>query len=799
MSAGYSTGVRTLADELRARDDDGLAALLGARPDLVAPVPTDMTNLVARATTRTSVARALDALDRFTLQVLDGVAHQGEPGTLAALERLVPAPAAAVERALDVLRERALVWGPDDNLRVVRTVRELLGPGPGGTGPPLAQAAAGYRPSRLAQILADLGLPGEPDPPAALTALTRHLSRPATLAALLEQAPAGARQLLTELDAGGGVGTIGRADRDVTAATANGPIEWLLARGILVALDGERAVLPAEVAVAFRGGALHPDPQLSPPELTASQVGVDAADRAGAGAAMTFVRRVEDLLDEWALDPPVALRTGGGGLGVRDLKRVQAAVDGDAFAAALLVETAFVAGLVATESSGTSEIFLPTPEFDRWRAFGTGRRWAALAAAWLASSRVVGLVGSRPDGKDKSVAALGRELDRGTAPEIRLAVLSELASLTPGQTTGAVDILARLTWQRPRRGGALRPDLVRWTLTEAELLGVTGRGALTSYGRALIAGEVEDAVSRLSDELPQPLDHVMLQADLTAIAPGPLVRSLAADLSLAADVESTGGATVFRFTDASIRRALDAGRSAADLHELFARASRTPVPQPLTYLVDDVARRHGRIRVGTADAYLRCDDETVVSELVSDRRAAKLGLRKLAPTVAIASVAVDTVLATLRELGYAPAAESATGAVVLRRPDARRTGPRTAPKPVLSDRPAPTPQLRAAAVRALRAGDRAAAVGARRSAEEAERPSTLTEKPTSTSALISRLRAAADAQTSLWLGYVGDDGTATDRIVDPIAVEGGVLKAFDHRQARVRSFALSRISAVADA
>ncbi|HVE25492.1 MAG TPA: helicase-associated domain-containing protein, partial [Sporichthya sp.] len=300
--------------------------------------------------------------------------------------------------------------------------------------------------------------------------------------------------------------------------------------------------------------------------------------------------------------------------------------------------------------------------------------------------------------------------------------------------------------------------------------------------------------------LPEPLDHVLLQADLTAIAPGPLVRSLAAELAMAADVESTGGATVYRFSDASIRRALDAGRGAGDLHDLFARASRTPVPQPLTYLVDDVARRHGRIRVGTADAYLRCDDESVISELVNDRRAVKLGLRKLAPTVAIASVAVDTVLATLRELGYAPAAENTTGAVVLRRPEARRTGPRSAPKPVLADRPAPTPQLRAAAGRALRAGDPAAAVGARIQAEsEADAPSSLTDRPTTTSATIARLRAAADAQTSVWLGYVGDDGTATDRIVDPIAIEGGVLKAFDHRQARVRSFSLARISAVADA
>ena len=93
------------------------------------------------------------------------------------------------------------------------------------------------------------------------------------------------------------------------------------------------------------------------------------------------------------------------------------------------------------------------------------------------------------------------------------------------------------------------------------------------------------------------------------MAPGPLERELADVLGVLADVESKGGATVYRFTPGSVRRALDAGQSAADLHAFLARHSRTPVPQPLTYLIDDVARRHGRLRVGAASAYVRCDDD----------------------------------------------------------------------------------------------------------------------------------------------------------------------------------------------
>src|SRR4051794_39661983 len=65
---------RTLAEELRARSDEGLAALLRARPDLLHPVPSDLTQLATRLSTRASVVRALERLDRFTLQTAEALA-----------------------------------------------------------------------------------------------------------------------------------------------------------------------------------------------------------------------------------------------------------------------------------------------------------------------------------------------------------------------------------------------------------------------------------------------------------------------------------------------------------------------------------------------------------------------------------------------------------------------------------------------------------------------------------------------------------------------------------------------------
>jgi hypothetical protein len=84
------------------------------------------------------------------------------------------------------------------------------------------------------------------------------------------------------------------------------------------------------------------------------------------------------------------------------------------------------------------------------------------------------------------------------------------------------------------------------------------------------------------------------------VVPGPLQRELADELGAVATVESAGAAMVYRVSEQSIRHALDTGRSADALHTFFERSSKTPVPQGLTYLINDVARRHGQLRVGMA-------------------------------------------------------------------------------------------------------------------------------------------------------------------------------------------------------
>jgi len=780
VAADGPTAVRSLADELRERADDDLAELLRARPDLTTPVPADVGQLAMRATTRPSVARALDRLDRASLAVVEALALLDEPAALPRVAALLGWPADRAASHVDHLRRLALLWGPPDGLRLVRAAREILGGQVGGLGPPVRAVLATVPPERLAVLAAEVGVPPSREPAALAARVADRLVHPDRLDEALAAVGPEALALARRLAEGPPTGRVENALRPVTVARARSPVDRLLARGVLVPVDSGTVVLPRETGLHLRGGRLHPQ-GLDRPTPAEGEHDLDLVDRLCAGSAAELVRSVELVAEAWGEDPPTVLRAGG--LGVRELRRTAALLDGDVAAAVRVVEAAYAAGLVATDS--TEAQWLPTSAFDSWLRSEPAARWVALANAWLATSRVPSLAIPR-DGREKPPAPLGPDVDRPGAPELRGLTLGLLASLPPGHSLDVGGVLELARWHRPRRSGPARDALVRWTLEEAAAYGLTARDVVGTAARLVFSGDLAGAQAALGALLPAPLDHVLLQADLTAVAPGPLEPPLAREMGLMATVESTGGATVYRFTEASVRRALDAGRSAADVHAFLARVSLTPVPQPLSYLVDDVARRHGRVRVGTAPAVVAADEPAVLDEVLSDPRVASLQPRRLAPTVATLQAGPSTVLELLGSMGLHPSLD--VDALVLGASRRQRVAARGRPAAVRSDRAAPSQATLAAAVRALRAGDR----GAR------ERPSESAPglRASASTEVLGRLAAAIEAGTSVWIGYVDHHGTTTERVVDPVGLDAGWLSAFDHRSDQVRTFAVHRITAV---
>ena len=183
-----------------------------------------------------------------------------------------------------------------------------------------------------------------------------------------------------------------------------------------------------------------------------------------------------------------------------------------------------------------------------------------------------------------------------------------------------------------------------------------------------------------------------------------------------------------------------------------------------------MARRHGGIRVSPATAVIRADDENVLEDTRRPSRG-QPGCAASAPTVLAARTKVDHVLDQLRVMGYAPVAESPDGEMVVKRPDVRR-----APQPF----PAAPPGLRSGDTcprRARRGRARATRrrpsgrCGPRGSSGGGGRQSDL--PPPGRRWL--RHRGPADAGT-MWIGYVDNSGTVSERLVDPVRLDGGFLR-----------------------
>lgn len=823
----------TLADHLRTRSDAELGDLLRLRPDLVVPVPTDLTTLAARAQSRVSTARALDDLDEFTLRVLDAARLSRDPAdghtSVDAVLAMATAPgggvdAGLVRAALDRLAARCLLYGTPDRLLVAGGVDEASSPYPAGLGRPAADLD-----ERVARLCAD----------------------PALLRRTLMSAPPPARAVLDRLAAGPPLGTVGNgaADRAAVDSAGSGPVDaaptadgispvrWLVNAGLLAVVtdmpaapDGRTVELPREIGLLLRRdsgplGALRPDP----PQITMADREPKIVDSTGVGQAMEIVRIAGLLLEALSSEPMPLLRAGG--VGIRELRRLARAVGVTESTAALLVEVGYAAGLLGELESATpgnravvDQQLLPTAGYDRWSTEPLARRWERLAEAWLAMTRRPGLIGRRDD-RDKLITARSSDVERAGAPTWRRTVLGVLAGLAPGAAPTADDVLALLGWQTPRRSRS-RDEVHREVLDEAAQLGLTGLGALTGYARLLLTddrtgsdamadrdplgvletgqqyrGEASAVERALAALLPDPVDHFLVQADLTVVVPGPPEPALATELELVAEPESAGAASVHRVTPASVRRSLDAGYSAAELHALFARRSRTPVPQGLTYLIDDSARTHGGLRAGSAGGYLRSEDEALLAEVLADRRLTGLSLRRLAPTVLVTLAPTGRLLEALRQAGYAPTAEDGSGAALRSQPRVRRA-PHRHPATLRAVDPLAAPKLTGPRVEGLveqlRRGE-AAARAARRApagvrAANGQPVDGLAAVQAHSQALAVLQQAVRD-KALVWVGYVDAHGAPASRLVRPVSIGAGFLRGEDERTETLHTFALQRVTA----
>jgi hypothetical protein len=689
-----------LVSWLALRSPDELAAIMRRRPDALPA--TGLDTLAERLERVGSVAAALSTVPLPQAQVVEALAGLGGPSVSPdRLARLLGRPAhdPDLAEARSGLADLALVW--PDEAGALRMAEPLWSHHefPLGLGPPAGTLLETVDPDRLAGIAATWRL--RPDRPRLLAgAVAAVLADEQRVRAAVDGAPADTRELLDRLAHHGPV-----ADQPDPA------LGWALDRGLVFPDGWRRVTMPREVATAVRGPAWRAPFEPRPPVLAVNLAPAPAVDREAVAAGTLAVQRVGALLDLAEHSPLAFLRSGG--VGARELRRAAKLIDTDDNEVRLWLEIGYAAGLLGL----VDETVAPTALSDDWRAASPAERLATLLTTWLTLPTVP--TADRRPGGGPSLAALLPDLAWAPVLDGRPGLLRLLGTLPPGRGAAAAGpgdgdrpadgdaVAAALRWRLPVVLPAPQsPDpLVEGTLREARLLGVVAHGALSALGRALV--EAPDTLVAVgAGLLPEAVAEAIFEADLSVLVPGLPAAPLATLFDAAAErTAADGNASTWRFTPGSVRAALDGGFTAETLLEaLRIVAADGTLPQVLTYLIEDVGRQHGLIRVRAVGCVLRTDTAALAAELLGARPLRGLGLVALAPTILSSPRPAEETLEALRAAGYAPAGEDATGAPTVRRAPRVRATPRRRPGHVPAARPAPAGDLVELAERLLDQG-----------------------------------------------------------------------------------------------
>ena len=548
-----------------------------------------------------------------------------------------------LDEALAALRARAL--------RGTRSTRTC--PAPSGPG------SRSSRPSATSS----------PASPAASAGPRRGSAASSALPALLAGVDPDERRVLETLAAGPPVG------RSRGGADPASPVSRLLARGLLVRVDAETVELPRQVGLALRGdrplGAL----ALDPPDLATVDRGVGTVDGTAAGAALRALRQVEQLVAFWATTPAAgaafgrprcagaaaggsrgrrrrdhgraARRDRGGGGPGRGERRRRARVGADDHGRRL-------GGRGPGAEVGRAGPRLARPAARAGARRHPGRRRAADRRAVRRPAP--------PDGPPRPPPGARRR-----SPSCRRE--------RPWATSDALAGL--LAWRAPRRGGRLRDEVVRldawprrrcWASSRSTRSRRPGGRCSTEPGARRRRAARRAARARSTTSCCRPTSRPSRPARSSPSWSASWTSW--ARSSRRAGRPSTGSPRrrcAVRWTPgAPLRSCTSCSR----------RARRRRCPQGLTYLVDDVARRHGRLRGGAAASFLRSDDEVLIAEVLASPAAGSLELRRIAPTVAVSPLPLAELMDGLRGAGFTPAAEDEGGAVLDLTDRGRRISPR---------------------------------------------------------------------------------------------------------------------------
>lgn len=307
-------------------------------------------------------------------------------------------------------------------------------------------------------------------------------------------------------------------------------------------------------------------------------------------------------------------------------------------------------------------------------------------------------------------------------------------------------------------------------LAFAELLGFSVNGFSLPWTSDLLDGSTNKAVALLAAHVPAPTDRIIVQADLSIIAPGPLSAAVERSLRAFVETEQSSLASRYRITALSVSHALESGLNIEQVRSTLEKLSGAKLPQPVEYLLNDAVKRFGRIRIlddeSTGGCHIRAQESTLLTELVNDTRLRPYALVRLDSETLASRFSGEIVYYGLREVGIAAIRVTKSGSVL-----------------------SPTRFISVDAESV--SGDSIAELIARLRETDARLGSSADDD-----AVLRQITLAIKTKAQLEVTFVGQDEQERILLLEPTGVANGRMRARDRKADIERTLPLENITAV---
>jgi len=211
-------------------------------------------------------------------------------------------------------------------------------------------------------------------------------------------------------------------------------------------------------------------------------------------------------------------------------------------------------------------------------------------------------------------------------------------------------------------------DQLSLLMEQAQGIGFCVSGQPTLLLVRCLEGQTSVAEDLLQPHLPQLQHSLIVQADLSLIAPGPLDTATELILRKFANIEQVSVASTYRLSALSLSHGLECGLTADQIRTVLTDLSAKALPQPVEYLLREAENRFGRLVIasgtGTERSILRSTDGILLTEILNDSRLRPYAFFALSAGSLASRFEPDVVYFGLRDFGYLPVRVDNQGAVL---------------------------------------------------------------------------------------------------------------------------------------